>query len=307
MKKAKVLSVFGLSRLFPDEDSVIRFLESVLWGEKPICPRCQCTRTSPRPHRKAHRCNGCREEFSIRTGTIFAQTRLPLLKWIFAAYMLQTARKGISSLQLSKEIEVTQKTAWFLLHRLRTSCAPEVGLLMSGVVEADEVFIGGLESNKHANKKDGLRGHRGKAIVLGARERDSGRVVAFPVPDTSGNTLLPALREHISVESTLVTDDWTGYNSAEAHFYHHRSVCHSAKEYVNGMAHTNGIESVWAVLKRGFNGTYHSWSVKHLARYVNEFTFRLNEGNVRHDTIDRLKALILGSAGKRLTYADLTA
>ena len=111
----------------------------------------------------------------------------------------------------------------------------------------------------------------------------------------------------MSVEATLMTDDWTGYNSAEAFFHNHESVCHSAKEFVNGMAHTNGIESVWAVLKRGFNGTYHQWSVKHLGRYVNEFTFRLNQGNVRIDTIDRLKSLILGSAGKRLTYAELTS
>ena len=153
MKTAKVLSYFGLSRMFPDEDTVIRFLEGVLWGDKPVCPRCQCTRTSPRPHRKAHRCNGCREEFSVRTLTIFAQTRLPLVKWIFAAYLLQTARKGISSLQLSKEIEVTQKTAWFLLHRLRTSCAPEVGALLSGVVEADEAFIGGLERTATNTRK----------------------------------------------------------------------------------------------------------------------------------------------------------
>ena len=243
----------------------------------------------------------------MRTGTVYAHSKLPLRLWIFAAYLHNCARKGISSLQLSKELDITQKSAWFLLHRLRESAASEIGELLSGVVEVDETYIGGRESNKHECKKLKIgRGTVGKTPVLGMRER-GGRVIALPVADTTAATLQGAIRENVAVGSQLMTDENSAYTGVGGVFYQHRSVKHSAKEFVNAMAHTNGIESVWAVMKRGFNGVYHQWSAKHLHRYVDEFAFRLNEGNCRVDTIDRLSAMIRASAGKRLTYKALTA
>ena len=306
---AKTLSLFSLARIFPDEASVVALFERVLWGEKPICPHCKSTDNFPRPTRRGHRCNECRKDFTVRTGTIFEQSRLPLRTWLFASYLITTARKGVSSLQLSKELEITQKTAWFLLHRLRDAAAPEIGELLSGIVEIDETFLGGKDSNRHEHKKHNVGGGTtGKTAILGMRERgDKGRVVAMNIPDVKGDTLKAEIAAQVATGSVVMTDEWRGYKGIAKQGYTHEAVKHSAKEFVSGMAHTNGIESVWAVLKRGFNGVYHNWSVKHTARYVNEFSFRLNEGNVRRDTIDRLESLIRAANGKRLTYAALTA
>ena len=209
--------------------------------------------------------------YTVRTGTIFERSHVPLHKWIFAFYLVVTSRKGISSMQLSKEIGVTQKTAWFMLQRIREACNSnhdDDNGFLSGIVEADGVYIGGKESNKHESQK--LKAGReivGKTAVLGMRAR-AGKVLARVIPDTSRDTVHQILNKYLSRDSVLVTDEHASYKESQ---FNHQVVNHSAKQYVDGMAHTNGIESVWAVLKRGFYGIYHSFSTKHLQRYVDEF------------------------------------
>ena len=298
------ISTYEFFQKFPDEQAAIMHVESIRWPDGVICPHCDSDRTSRLPAYQYHQCKDCRQKFTVRTGTIFARSHIPMHKWLYGMYLLQTARKGVSSVQMSKELGITQKSIWFMLHRLRLACSIEV-LPMSGEVEVDETYIGGKESNKHASKK--LKAGRGpacKQAVLGLRNR-GGRVIAKPIPDTGAATIGQEIASAVELGATIYTDEHASYRQLREH-YQHSTVVHSVKEFVNDMAHTNGIESVWAVMKRGLNGVYHKWSAKHLARYVNEFTFRLNEGNVKRPTMDRLNDLIKGSIGKRLTYQELT-
>jgi transposase-like protein len=219
-------------------------------------------------------------------------------------YLLVTSRKGISSMQLAKEIGITQKSAWFMLGRLREACAGELEKLQ-GIVEVDEAFFGGKEANKHESKKlNAGRGAVGKTAVVGLRER-GGRVIAHPVANTDKEALQGAIVEHVEVGSWLMTDEASGYSGIGGLFFDHETVAHSAGEYARGPINTNSIESVWAVMKRGIHGVYHQVSPKHLHRYVDEFTFRLNEGDVKRHTLDRLDSFVDAVDGKRLTYARL--
>jgi hypothetical protein len=256
-----------------------------------------------------YRCLSCDFDFTIRTNTIFERSKVPLHKWLYSMYLLVTARKGISSLQLGKEIGVTQKTAWFILGRLREACGGPDGPLdkLRGIVEIDECFVGGKEGNKHESKKlHAGRGAVGKVAVLGMKER-GGRVRAKVTPIRSLDEVHGAIHANVEVGSQLYTDDHMVFNDLDGLFYGHESVNHSAGEYKRGAAHTNSIESVWAVLKRGLHGVYHHASPKHLARYVDEFAFRLNEGNVKRHTFERLDSFVDAIVGKRLTYKDLIA
>ena len=290
--------------MFPDEGAAREWFEGIFWGQGRYCGHCGSNRTRPVKSGKPmpYWCSDCRSYFSVKTGTPMECSRLPLRKWVVAMYLMTTNLKGVSSMKLHRDLGVSQKTAWFMIHRIRKSWEEDGPISFSGPVEADETFIGGLEGNKHSSKKQRAgRGTVGKAAVAGVKDRKTNRISAAPVASTDAATLKGFVQERVEVGATVYTDENLAYRGLP----HHETVKHSVGEYVKEMASTNGIESFWAMLKRAHKGVYHKMSFKHLHRYVTEFAGRHNARE--WDTIKQMVALAAGMSGKRLCWDELVA
>ena len=302
----KGIPLMELCDMFPNEASAERWFEDVQWDGDRHCGHCGSINTYKVKNRKPcpYRCRDCKQYFSVRHGTTMADTNLPLRKWAFAVYLFTTNLKGVSSMKLHRDLGVTQKTAWFMLHRLREAwCQSGIDQFL-GPVEVDETYMGGRRKNKsNAERKESTgRGAVDMSPVVGMRDRDTGKVAAKAIDNTDRATLQDFVVVYAAQGARVYTDEHCGYTGMP---FDHETVKHSVAEYVRGQAHINGMESFWATLKRAHKGTYHKISPKHLNRYVQEFSGR---HNVRpFDTVDQMRALFAGMVGKRLLRKDLIA
>lgn len=304
------LNLATLSHLFADEDSAREFVESRLWPNGAVCPHCKHPEAytltakpdSTKPVRKGvYKCKKCRKQFTVRVGTIFEDSKIPLCKWLMALHLLTSSKKGISSLQISREVGITPKSAWFLTHRIREAMRTDhPPHSLNGTVECDETYVGGKKSGSFGRTV----GQKKAVMVL--VERD-GSARALPIERVTAAALKGAIRVYVSHDSKIVTDDFPSYRGIGKEFAGgHSTVKHSAKEYVNRMGdHTNTAESFFALLKRGHYGTFHQLSKKHLHRYADEFSFRWNHRKVSDG--ERMDAAIKGATGKRLMYTQSCA
>ena len=303
------VTLMQLTAMFPDEAAATAYFESLVWPHGRYCPHCGCTETveAASSAKMPYRCTGCQKTFSVKIGTALERSRVSMRQWVFAIYLEMTSLKGVSSMKLHRDIGVTQKTAWFMLHRIREAWS---GLkeTFAGPVEADETYMGGRRANMSKAKRKELadtgRGTVGKTAVAGVKDRTTNEVRAKVVADTTGATLQGFVRQHAATGAKVYTDEATAYAGLAADF-EHEAVNHSVAEYVRGQAHTNGMESFWSMLKRAHKGVYHKLSAKHLDRYVREFAGRHNVREL--DTLEQMGAVVVGVVGKRLMYRQLIA
>lgn len=304
----KLNSFVDMLTALPDEKSCREYLEQKVWGGTPICPHCG---TVDKAHYKLkskgefkglYKCKSCRERFTVTIGTMFEGSHLPLRKWFIAIYIFSLHKKGVSSHQLASDLGITQKSAWFMLSRIRQAFAPKKKAKIDGAVSCDETFIGGKNKNRHADKKvmeSQGRSVKDKTPVFGMKHI-GGDIHTRVVPDTKATTLKPIIEEMMQEGSIVVSDEWLGYSNLSKN-YNHVVINHRENEYVRGGFTTNNVENFWSLLKRGIYGIYHQVSPKHLDKYCDEFSFRFNARNAT--TNEKFDYSLINST--KLTYRDL--
>ena len=298
------ISFKKLMRLFPDNATAEAWFAKERWPNGVNCPHCGSFNVQSGATTQPYRCREkeCRKRFSVKTGTVMQSSNLDYQTWAIALYLALTNLKSVSSMKLHRDLEITQKSAWHLAHRLRKALSKNGGTVFSGPLEIDEAYFGGLRKNMSKSKRKGLKGRGAvdKTAVVGAKDRATNQVTAKVIEKADAKTLHGFVGEIAAKEATVYTDDHGAYQGLP---FKHESVKHSVGEYVSGMAHTNGIESLWSMVKRAHKGTFHKISPKHLDRYVQEFAGRHNLREA--DTIDQMSATVQAMSGKRLTYRDL--
>jgi transposase-like protein len=293
-------SILEFQKHFSTDEKCREFLEHQRWNGTPACVFCGSLKVTRLKDGKRFQCNEkeCRSQFSVTVGTIAENTKIPLTKWFLAMYILSNHSKGISSLQLASWLDVTQKTAWFLNHRIREMLKDNAPALLDGIVEVDETYVGGKISNRHKSKRNANRGN--KTMVFGAISR-TGKVITKIVPYTKAESLVQAIKENVKEGIIMVSDENVAYKGLKK-TYNHSTVNHSKDEYVRGFAHTNSIEGFWNLLKKQINGIHHSVSPKHLDRYCTEASYRYNNRKTEQDS--RFANALINCEG-RLKYSDL--
>jgi transposase-like protein len=290
---------------FHNEESAYEFVEAMLWPDGPVCPHCGCVENIGKLKGKStrpglYKCYNCRKPFTVKIGTIFEDSHVPLRLWLQAIYLISSSKKGFSANQLSRTLGVTLKTAWFMGHRIRLAMEVEYPEMMKGIIEADECYVGG--KGKGLGKKHCGRGTL-KAPVVALVER-GGRVKSQHVDRVTSANLKGIIRENVETTSTIMTDDFYLYRGLNKEFYAHKVINHSKKIYSKpGGIHTNTIEGYFSILKRGIIGVYQHVDKKHLSRYLAEFDFRYNlRTAIGVSDTERAEKLLKGVVGKRITY-----